>query len=222
MSKKSDRFNDNNPYKHIRQKTNDEWILFWICEDSEFKNLMDEYVHHYESRAKVVRGRTKFILNKQEEANGEKLRMEMINKFGLTENEFDIIQTGLHTQTPLDFPFQILDSDNADYVVISIPRDTKKNEFIQAWDEIQETLRPEYIYADGTKVPQKRKKRNRAADDTQLIYAVYKARRAGLKFGEIFELYQAGHLDGYFGRPKNNYSSEDSLERYYNKYKPDR
>lgn len=222
MSKQSDRINDNNPYKHIRQKTNDEWILFWICEDSEFKNLMNEYIHHYESRAKVVRGRIKLILNQQEESQGNKLRLEIMEKFGLTENEFDYIQTGSHTQFSLDFPFEILDSDDANSVVISIPRNIKKKDYIQAWDEIHEIVRPENIFPDGTEVPQKRQKRNRAADDNQLIYAVYKARRAGLKFGEIFKLYQAGHLDGYFGRPTNNYSSEDSLERYYNKYKPDR
>ena len=34
----ANRRKDKNPYKHIRQKTKNDWFMYWLCEDTEFNN----------------------------------------------------------------------------------------------------------------------------------------------------------------------------------------
>lgn len=64
------------------------------------------------------------------------------------------------------------------------------------------------------------KPRRRAPESPKLIYAVFKARKKGLSFPELFRLYSSGKLP-YFRGSTNQFKDEESLERYYDKYKPD-
>lgn len=64
--------------------------------------------------------------------------------------------------------------------------------------------------------------KSKSPQNPELIYAIFKARtRDGLKFSQIFNLYENGKLPGYTGKNTRQYKSEDSLERYYRKYKPE-
>ena len=119
---------------------------------------------------------------------------------------------------PSTFPFIFLDSEKEGYLTIGIPQNIKRADYIAAWEDLQDYLHPKTY----PPTPKPKIKRLRAADDTQLIYAIHKARWRGLTFKQVFELYQAGMLDCYSDKVTNQFSSEDSLERYYNKYKPDR
>lgn len=56
--------------------------------------------------------------------------------------------------------------------------------------------------------------------NTQLIYAVFKARKA-YTFPEIFELYKTGKLPYYDG-PNTSYKYHFGLERFYDRYRPDK
>lgn len=224
MNKRIDRLKDANPYKHIRQKTNDEWLLYWVCEDPEFKQLMVDYFDQFESKTKVVNGKVEINLTHEERNYAENIRQTALTKFGLSENEFDTIQTGGHTQGSFDFPFEYLGYNKDGSVNIKIPHDIKRSDYIAAWPEVLEMVRPEPVSSpfDDEEPTAIKAMRNRAADDTLLIYSIYRARKEGFKFSKIFNLYQHGRLSCYVGMPTNQFTSEDSLERYYNKYKPDR
>lgn len=56
-------------------------------------------------------------------------------------------------------------------------------------------------------------------ENPRLIYAVFKSRLKGLTYREVFNLYQQQKLPGYNGIP-SQFKDEESLERYYQKYKP--
>ena len=66
-------------------------------------------------------------------------------------------------------------------------------------------------------LPDKSKKK--PPEKTDLLYAIFKARRKGLTFGRIFKMYQNQELDGYTKIP--TYKSEESLEKFYNRHRPD-
>lgn len=206
---------DNNPFAHIRHKSNDDWYLYWVCEDLDFKKRMAEYRSAYTVSE---------LPNSLTVEQAEKLMGETIKEYGITDFEFGVIQTGLHSQGAFDYPFRHVDSED-DSLVLKIPRNITKEDYIAAWDELVYILRPveyEDPFADERVVIKEKSKRRRPPDDTKLVYAVHRARIKGLTFREIFENYQNGTLACYENMPTNNYSSEDSLERYYNKYKPDR
>lgn len=208
---------DVNPYKHIHQKTNDDWFLYWLCEDPEFNCDMAAYIEFFESRTDKNDIR-KINITEEEAKVASHMRDDMIKKYGISEDEFDFIQTGMHWQTALDFPFEIIERHEDDSVTVRIPSNIKRSDYIAAWDDLEDYLHP----STYPPTPRPKLNRRRAADDTQLIYATYKARREGLTFGQIYEKYQKGILDSYQGKVTNQFSSEDSLERYYDKYKPDR
>lgn len=61
--------------------------------------------------------------------------------------------------------------------------------------------------------------RNRTPENDKLIYAIFKARKQGQTFTQIYLDYESGNLNGYRGS-KTSFDSWDSLARYYRKYKP--
>jgi hypothetical protein len=78
------------------------------------------------------------------------------------------------------------------------------------WGMIQEFIGATYGGTDS---------KSKSPENPQLIYAVFKARAAGLTFTKIFRQYQDGELLGYKGSTRQ-YTSKDSVERYYRKYQP--
>jgi hypothetical protein len=63
------------------------------------------------------------------------------------------------------------------------------------------------------------KVRKRSCEHPELVYAVFKARQKKMTFREIFDRYSNKELLLFSGN-SNVFKSEDSLERYYRKYKP--
>jgi len=61
-------------------------------------------------------------------------------------------------------------------------------------------------------------KRAKYPENYQLIYAIHRARRKGLKFSEIFKMYSLGKLDNYSGSRSIN--SPSKFTEYYRKYEP--
>lgn len=88
---------------------------------------------------------------------------------------------------------------------------TTIEQIVDSWDYIK-AVREDYYGKKDTK--------RKAPVNHQLVFVVFKAKQKdGLTFTEIFRRYQDGELEGYNGS-SNQYKSKDSLERYYNKYRP--
>jgi hypothetical protein len=88
---------------------------------------------------------------------------------------------------------------------------TTLQQITNEWNFIQEYMTAMF-HSTNTK--------SKSPENPSLIYAVFKARANGLTFTEIFRQYQDGVLKLYSGTNTNQYSSKDSLERYYRKYMP--
>lgn len=86
-------------------------------------------------------------------------------------------------------------------------------EFLEFWDKfssIQEAL---------TQRKHSNTKKRKPPENPELLYAIFKARSKSNTFSQIFTMYSTGQLPHYLGST-GQFKSEDSLERYYSKYKP--
>ena len=197
-----------NPFDHIRHKTNDDWYLYWVYEDRDFQAELEAYNDFYSSKANRE-------LSEVEKNQGEAMRAAMLHNYDLTVDEFDYIQTGMHTQYPLDFPYSIVKRHKNGDLVIRVPGNIKRVDYLEAWEDLEDFLR-----VSPLKSGENKKTRRRAADDTRLLYAISKARKRGLTFAQIFAEYQDGSLPAYENGPRNQLASEDYLELYYQLHEP--
>jgi hypothetical protein len=60
--------------------------------------------------------------------------------------------------------------------------------------------------------------RKRGAENPELLYAIFKAKRQGMNFTQIFKQYQDGLVGNYKIKSTEQFASSDSLQRYFNKY----
>jgi len=96
---------------------------------------------------------------------------------------------------------------STDSIILNLNASVTYKEYVALWKVVQKH-KSNY----GTN------QRRRNPENTELIYAIYKARKK-LTFRAIFGLYSSGNLPFFHGS-SSQYKDEDSLERYYDKYKP--
>lgn len=105
--------------------------------------------------------------------------------------------------------YQLVPDPRSGKLILNLDLMISKAEYLEAWEMISSLQRALYKTR-----PTKRK----PPENPSLIYAVFKARKH-LTFPEIFHLYENGVLPMYSGS-KNQFSTVEALERYYDKYKP--
>jgi hypothetical protein len=103
----------------------------------------------------------------------------------------------------------ILDGDK-EQLVLNMDPDITHEEYLSQWKVISAYKRSLF------KLPRTKRK---PTYNTNLVYTIFKARNRGLTFKEIYLLYTDGKLPGYSG--STSYNSEENLERFYRKHKPD-
>lgn len=97
-------------------------------------------------------------------------------------------------------------------VFVRISPRASKDDFINSWPDIE--VFQSLLWDDHKPT------KNKLPLETDLIYAVFRARRKGMPFSKIFRLYQDGKLPKY-EHSTGQFNSADSLARYYRKYQPD-
>jgi len=198
------------PYKdHIALRYDHH--LYQVLSDQEFRkdviSLNDKHAELAASSEEVYRnGISKF----PEAYNKEAIRewKEISDKYSITQQAIDIFLHGYYHVK--DWPaggYVDLMESSADSIILKLDPSITYKEYVALWKEVQ-----------SDKQVEKNTKRRRNPEYPGLIYAVFKA-RASLTFREIFELYTSGNLPLYHGS-LSQFGDEDSLERYYNKYKP--
>lgn len=96
---------------------------------------------------------------------------------------------------------------------------TTLEQITREWPYIREMRQVVYEMYVGKSISIKTK--NKSPQNPELIYAIFKARSKNIKFSEIFKTYQNGKL--YKRQPNTvQFNNDDSLERYYRKYQPQR
>ncbi len=146
-------------------------------------------------------------------------RKKLARKYAVTLEEIDWYLGPLYPTFELDRnsdaakPFQVVHNTDYDkqYVYIRFRKNITKEDYMMSWDLIMSRFKkmPDY------------KSKNKLPEEYGIVYAIFKARlqKPRPSFSEIFIKYQNGELEG-FNEHTNYFSSKDSLERYYNRYKP--
>lgn len=96
-------------------------------------------------------------------------------------------------------------------IELKLMENITQEDFYELWQEVDRIKRE-----DIRLIPTRR----RPPDDTDLIYAIFKARKKGLTFKQVFQHYQDGSLEYYLDKPRNQFASEDALQAYFYKYRP--
>lgn len=93
---------------------------------------------------------------------------------------------------------------------IKIDLEITKEDFMQLWKQLSK----EKAAKHKGKIP-----KNKLPEYNELLYAIFKARRKGTSFGEIFSLYSAKKLP-YYSKLVSSIDSEQKLKDYYYKFGP--
>lgn len=116
---------------------------------------------------------------------------------------------GQYSNTGYIKPFSPVIVAEDDRLMLEITPDMKFEHLRLLWKWIELAQKKLPSYKGKTKAP--------AYPD--LIYAVHKERRYGATFRRVFELYLKGELPGWEGKA-TQFKDQESLERYYQRYKP--
>ena len=176
-------------------KTAFEWHLYHVFNDPDFIKAgkqLRERPHDSEAQIELAE---KYHVNK---FHVIAFLEEFKDKDWIVVNSLDL--------SPL-YSIEVIDFESDQFINISLYPHVTQKSFLELWDEIAKAKKQLDV-----------KTRYRPPENHALVYAVFKARKR-FKFSEIFKLYSEGKLPGYKGSTIQ-YTSEDSLERYYNKYKP--
>lgn len=210
-----------NPYTSKEHKTTSEWHTFWVFEDKEFISEVSNLVKWQdEAIAKYGVGKANYYKS-DEHTEFKKRSKDLANKFALKRDDVSrFIMENRSYEYSMYKPFNSfstpifsISGDDKEFEV-TFPGNITYEDYISSWKQIVE-FRANHKGFESIKPG-----RRRAPDNTQLIYAIFKARIRGLKFREIFKLYENGILPYYEGKSNIQYKDEDSLESYYQKYKP--
>lgn len=93
------------------------------------------------------------------------------------------------------------------FIELTMHAHVKREDFIDMWKSVAKEKK-KLGYSLRKKPP----------ENPSLIYAIFKSRESN-SFKEIYHLYSSGSLPNYTGST-GQYIDQESLERYYNKYRP--
>ena len=200
-----------NPFAHIKYKNNDEWYLFWLCEDPEFINDVKDMIHMaWEFNGQQIKSLEYRNWSEDKERKWNKQVNQITKKYHISEEELFIIYSGFDTS--LSSPFTSIQLLENGELRVYIPSGISERQYRDAWKLIKSML-------PKTKTQMRRPK---SPKDTQLVYAISRARFKGLTFTTIHDSYLRGDLYAYDGGADDIYDTPDELIRYYNRNKPTR
>ncbi len=147
----------------------------------------------------------------------KELVADLANKFCITLDDLRLYADGWYA-VGAPYGNELQDSgivQNGNGLYYKIGAKTTLKDITKEWDYIK-LLRKDYYGKQNTK--------NKAPENHELIYAVFKARNRSkpYRFSEIYSQYSTNQLKGYSVKvsPDRLQYDEESLERYFRKYMP--
>lgn len=138
-----------------------------------------------------------------------KLVSIIAEKYAITKNDIQFYQGGYYPQHGFyrkkRKPFKLVDMTE-EYITIRYDVNITKEDFNQSWVQFVDRLKE-----SDTK--------NKLPVFDELLYAIFKARKNGLSFGEIFKQYSSKKLP-YYLKTVSGIDSEQKLKDYYAKFQP--
>jgi len=140
---------------------------------------------------------------------------DLYNKYGLELDDFSGLKSDLLrllNSLTMFLAGYLKHNPESHEFVATFSEGIRKEQFDKLWVLIQKNKEKIDIPKTKDKPPQ----------EDVLLYAIFKARVAGMTFREIFEYYCNNKLLDYEGKSNSQFHSEDELEKYYRKfYKPE-
>lgn len=141
--------------------------------------------------------------------NSNELFTELLSRFGLEPDDFDMRSNGFMLFSNPDNAFSagwLKYMPERQEFEVSFSADIKEDQFKEElWKLVQKNRKKFSIKTTRNKPPQ----------EDKLLYAVFKAKIKGDEFKEIFDNYQKGKL--YKGN-HSTFTSEPELEKYYHRH----
>ena len=178
----------------------------------DFKNARDWHIYFVYNDPEFVSQVKKLRRLKIQSPTKERLFVKLATEFAIAPYDVfyfytkQIIYLDKNITRKANLTFN---SDTGKFLV-EFDYDISREEFLELWKEFSYTRKNIGFRGKVSK--------RKPPESPELIYAIFKARK-DKTFKEIFELYEKGKLEGFAGSAKQ-YKDEESLERYYGKFKP--
>lgn len=202
-------------FDRIDGKTSQGWHIYYVFTDPEFEmEVLNLLQAHSIQQGKMF---NKQDINKNDLGSYTAEEHKLGQKYGITGNLIRMFavagkKAALITANTGTKSFHINHRASSKRFELVFHEDMPKSEFMKAWDDMQ---RMKAMNRGAQLSVTKRK----PAQNQQLIYAIFKARKQGQPFRQIFELYSHQALPGYLGK-KPIYSTKEALAAYFHKYDP--
>lgn len=186
-----------NPISSNNFRTARDWHLHHVYNDSDFNDDIDAL------KALLKAGAA--------DQEIQSLKEQVASSFAITVGDIDLFMLGgiiplAHQERTATMSVDL----NTGEFVLRFQPNTTRAELLETWNEFEK-------FRNSTSSPAASKRK--PPESPSLIYAIFRARQRNNTFREIYALYTSGQLPGYTGS-REQFNSEDSLERYYNKFKP--
>jgi hypothetical protein len=202
---------DRDAYPESNYKSVREWHVYHVYNDPEFIEATQKLNEHFLDKVDAAHDKPAGF-TPHEEATIAKLAAD----YAISPYDIEQYQTGLFLQGILNTDQSYYDVSydaTQDKIYIGISPDFRKADMDKLWGVVEE-LRVNIGRSANSA-------RRRPPLNHALLYAVFKARQQGKTYRQIYDLYDEGKLPYYIGKWARQFSSEESLERYYRKYRPD-
>lgn len=193
-------------------KRREDWHAYWAFQDPDFIYVMNKlYKMKHSQKNKIIRD----VISKE-----YAISTERIIGWGLHLHMFESIPKDISSPIS-DISFDFVEGEK--YCSITLKPSSTKEEYLKTWESF-------VVWRDHV-IKQPQINRKKPPENTQLIYAIFRARSNGLTFKEIYGLYSDDKLPLYRGKlgvhkgdqklHRLPFGDSESLARYYRKYRPD-
>lgn len=199
-----------------KRKIEDAYLLHkkLVFDDPEFKTKIDSIKSSFTKSTKKRRQtgvlhQTIGLPSNPFSAEQLKEITELVANFGVSSQDIIHYINGLTGASSVPVDRVAVEYSQKLGLYIRIAPGATKSEIESAVENIDDMM--EMVYGHS-------KPMHKPPQNYKLVYAVFRARMKNKKFSEIYAMYEKGGLPLYNGA--RSLKSEDSLERYYRKYKP--
>lgn len=198
-----------NPLASIKRKTARQWHMYWVYFDPAFISKFQVFKTLTIEELGLGYDRS----NKEKVQEADDMLDELIQIFNLTLEDINMFLRDTYINIDFNNTVKSFEyNEDKDTFIVHFDAATTYQDYMNSWWVLNNLIQA-YVPSSSRSTT-----RVTVAQDTRLLYAVFKARH-GLTFKQVYELYRTGELLGYEGGVTNQFSDYLSLERYYNRNK---
>lgn len=183
------------------------WVFDQLFNDPDFTKPIDALIADMRQDRTPLQIYVQIRQDAATKARIRKLAQELDIKPEFIQRYIEYKLTGLDVRL-LDRPTVARRGDN---ITITLNARTTKDDLIAVWPEVDDMKK---------QIPNSVRKW-KEPENAQLLYAIYKCRRNGDTFQQVFTKYEQGMLPSWAGKP-TQFKDQETMERNYRRHKIER